>query len=199
MFRGRVVKTAMIALIAILFAQDMDAQRRTRTTSRDRSNTRENTRRSREPAADDLKTWYSISLGTLGFGNSFSISGKFSYAAKFKNRFSVGAFGKTFYDLINVINGPDFGLISYGGGAFGRINITDDIFVHSEYGYTNFETFDRNTLRQFRESILYPSVGGGYKSGYGDWTYGFHVLLPLSDRARDFVNLEYWIEFNHNF
>lgn len=198
MFSNRVLKAAMIALIAILFAQDMDAQRRTRTTSRDRNTTRERTRNSREPAADDLKTWYSLSLGSLGFGNSFSISGKVNYGAKFKNRFSVGAFGKTFYDLINVVNGPDFGLISYGGGAFGRVNITDDIFIHGEYGYTNFETFDNN-LRQFREGILYPSVGGGYKSGYGAWTYGFHVLLPLNDRARDFVNLEYWIEFNHNF
>ncbi len=198
MLRNRVLRALMIALIAIVFADDIDAQRRTRSRTRDRDNSRERTRNSREPSADDIKQWYSISLGTLGFSNNFSISGKFSYAAQFQNRFSVGAFGKIFYDLINVRNGSDLGLISFGGGAFGRVKITDDIFIHGEYGYTSFEDFDQS-LRQFREDILYPSIGGGYKSGYGNWTYGFHVLLPLDDRARDFVPLEYWIEFNHNF
>ena len=198
MFSNRVLKAAIIALIAIMFAQDMEAQRRTRTTTRDRSTNRERTRDSREPTADDLKQWYAISLGTLGFGNSFSISGKFAYGAKFQNRFSAGAFGKIFYDLVNFRNAPDVGLISYGGGAFARVNITDDIFIHGEYGYTDFEEINQN-LTDFREGIVYPSIGGGYKSGFADWTYGFHVLLPLDDRARDFISLEYWIDFNHKF
>ncbi len=178
--------------------ESADAQRRTtRSSSRDRGDQQE-TRQRREAPADKMNTWYAISLGTLGFGSSFNISGKFSYAAKFENRFSVGAYGKLYYDLLNVINAPDIGLFSYGGGAFTRVNITDEIFLHGEYSYTDFE-FATQNLNQLRESHIYPSVGGGYKAGYGNWTYGFHVLLPLKDRVRDFVQLEYWIDFNHKF
>lgn len=184
-------KTIAFLLIFTTLAESLEAQRRrTRTSNADRQERQEQ---------NDLSQWYAISIGTLGFGSGFSISGKFSYALRFKERFSVGAYGKTFYDLVNVINGPDIGLFSYGGGAFTRINITNDIFLQGEYGYGSFETFEPNTLRQFRENHLYPSVGGGYKTGYGDWTYGFHLQLPLDDRVRDFVSLEYWIDFNYNF
>jgi len=136
-----------------------------------------------------------ISLGTLGFGRGFSISGKFSYALKIQNRFSVGAYGKAYYDLVNNFNSPDESLFSYGGGAFGRVSITDDIFLQGEYSYTSFDLLNNNG----REEIVYPSIGGGYKAGYGDWTYGFHLQLPLNEIARDFVNLEYWIDFNYKF
>jgi len=186
----------LIGLLCLLFVDSIDAQRRTRSRDRDRD-TREN-RRTREAPKEDLNTWYGFSLGTLGFSNNFSVSGKFKYGVLFNDRFAAGLSGKVFYDLINVINAPDIGLFSYGGAAFGRIKVTDEIFVHGEYGYTDFEGATQNGT-QFRDAILYPSVGGGYLSGYGDWTYGFHVLLPLNDRARDFVSLEYWIDFTHRF
>ena len=186
------VSVIVIFLLSIIVTDSLDAQRRTR--SRDRTDNR----RTREEPKDQLSTWYGFSLGTLGFGNSFSISGKFKYGLEYSERFSVGLSGRTFYDLVNVINGPDIGLLSYGAAAFTRIKITNDIYFHGEYGYTDFEGATQN-LTQFREGLLYPSIGGGYKAGFGDWTYGFHVLLPLSDRARDFVPLEYWVDFVHKF
>ncbi len=178
-------KSVILLTIFIILSDSLMAQRRGRSRTRDR-----------EPdATEQLAQWYSISLGTLGFGSGFSISGKFSYALKFEDRVSVGAFGKTFYDLINNFNAPDESLFSYGAGGFARLNITEEIFIHGEYNYTSFEEV-RNAGRR---SLLYPSIGGGYKAGYDNWTYGFHILLPLDEEARDFVNLEYWIDFNYNF
>ena len=174
----------LILFLTILVAtENMDAQRRSRT-------------RARAVQQDEnMNQWYAISLGTLGFGTGFSISGKFSYALRFQNRISVGAYAKTFYDLINNFNAPDESLFSYGGGAFTRLNITDEIFLQGEYSFTSFE-LARN---QGRDSSLYPSVGGGYRTGQGDWTYGFHINIPLDDGVRDYLNLEYWIDFNYNF
>ena len=180
----RLGKLLILMLLFLVVSDSLTAQRRTRSRTDNR-----------EQQADDLKQWYAISIGTLGFGNGFSISGKFSYAVKFENRVSVGAYGKTFYDLVNNFGAPDESLFSYGGGAFTRLNITEDIFLQGEYSYTSFDLFNNAG----RDNILYPSVGGGYKAGYGDWTYGFHINLPLNDRARDFVSVEYWIDFNYNF
>ena len=59
---------------------------------------------------------------------------------------------------------------------------------------TNFEV-----NQNLRESHTYPSVGGGYKSGFGNWSYGLHLLFPLKERPRDILNLEYWIDFNYKF
>lgn len=193
MFLSRSLKVCLIVLISLIVVDTIDAQRRTRTSTRD--NSRNTSRDRQEVRTDGLTPWHSISLGTLGFGGGFSISGKFSYAVKYEDRVSVGVYGKAFYDLINNFNSPDEGLFSYGGGAFTRLNVTEDIFVMGEYSYTSFDVRNNNP----RENKLYPSVGGGYKSGYGDKTYGFHVLLPLDDRVRDFLNLEYWIDFNFRF
>ena len=178
-------KYLIFILAFIVVTDSIDAQRRSRSRSRDRSAQQD----------DKMKQWYAISLGTLGFGSGFSISGKFSYALKFQDRISVGAYGKTFYDLINNFNAPDESLFSYGAGAFTRLNITEEIFLQGEYSYTSFDII-RN---QGRDNILYPAVGGGYKAGVGDWTYGFHINLPLDDAVRDYINLEYWIDFNYNF
>lgn len=192
MFLTRVGKTVLLLLLLMVVSETVEAQRSTRTRTREDSrNTRS---RDRNASSNDLAPWYAISLGTLGFGSGFSISGKFAYALKYGNRVSLGAYGKGFYNLINNFNAPDEGLIDFGGGAFTRLNITDDIFLQGEYSYTSFEQIGRS-----RFTKLYPAVGGGYKAGYGDWTYGFHILLPLDEQVRDIVNLEYWIDFNHKF
>ncbi len=189
--------TGILILLLSLFLQDtLDAQRRTRSRTRSDDNTQ--SRRTREPAKQDLDTWYGFSLGTLGFGGSFSISGKAKYGLELKERFSVGLSAKAFYDLLT-FQGPDVGLFSYGGTAFTRVKITDEIYLQGEYGYTDFEGLNGLGGPQFREGIFYPSVGGGYATGFGNWKYGFHVLLPLNDRAREFVSLEYWIDFVHSF
>ncbi len=178
--------TKLITLLLVLFlssviAENISAQRRT-------------SRRTRTETTTKVQDWFAISLGSIGFGRGFSISGKFSYGFEFEERFSIGANAKFFYDNINNFGGPDQNFFTFGGAAFTRIKITKEIFAHGEYNYTKFDDaqFINNTK-------VYPSVGGGYKSGYDNWSYGFHVLLPLDEQVRDVINLEYWIDFNYKF
>lgn len=182
----RSIQVLLIILFStVLFLADADAQRR--------SSGRRN--RSTEPEQSLAEQWLAIHLGNIQFGQGFSISGKFSYAFEFKNRFSVGVDGKIFYDYFNNFNIPDENLVTPGADAFVRIKITNDIFLHGAYGYTSFDRGRNNG----RENILYPSIGGGYKTGQGNWNYGFHILFPLDEIARDYLNLEYWIDFNYKF
>jgi hypothetical protein len=174
----------IIGLIG-LFANDAAAQRKRNTRSRE-------PKEEKEPLATP---WMAIHLGNVGFGNGFSISGKYSYAYEFEKRFSIGANGKFYYDFINNFGFvPDANLFSYGFGAFSRIKITQDIFLQGEYTYTSFDY-----VNQPNQNILYPSVGAGYKSGVDNWSYGLHILFPLNQEARNILNLEYWIDFNYKF
>lgn len=165
----------------------MEAQRRTsrRTSSRN------------VEKSSIAEQWFAIHLGNVQFGQGFSISGKFSYGFEFEKRFSVGANAKIFYDFINrFAPTPDINLLSYGASAFARVKIVEEFYAIGEYGYTSF---DQGNVGRPRENILYPSVGVGYKSGVGDWSYGLHILYPLDDLARDYLGLEYWIDFNYKF
>jgi hypothetical protein len=192
MKRSNIKYSILVALLSIMILDTLDAQRR-RTSSRTRSSERSSRRAA--PPVKEITPWVNASLGTLGFGGGFSISGKGMYCFEYKNRVSAGLYGKAFYDLINNIGVPDESLFSYGGGAFTRLNVTTDIFLQGEYSYTSFEIGRNNG----RDNIVYPSIGGGYKSGVGDWTYGFHLMLPLDNVVRDFVSVEYWIDFTKKF
>ncbi len=166
---------------------ELSAQRR-------RTSTRESSRR----VVDDSKLaeqWLAISLGNIQFGQGFSLSGKFSYGFEFEDRFSVGGYGKIFYDFINQFSPtPDISLLTYGAGAFARVKVVEEFYVIGEYG---INSFDQNNNP--RINVWSPAVGAGYKSGIGDWSYGLHVLFPFDDIARDYLNLEYWIDFNYKF
>lgn len=184
-------KTLILSLLLLLVADTIDAQR-----SRSRR-TRPAPREREDRVDQELTPWYAISLGTVGFGSGFSISGKYSYGYKLKNFISIGAQGKAFYELVNFVGIPDVSLFSYGAGAFTRLSITDEIFLQGEYNYTSFAFFQGQNPT--RDTFIYPSIGGGYKAGYGDWTYGFHLQIALDETVRDINNLEYWIDFNYKF
>ncbi len=188
--------TAGFILLFLCFgAQELEAQRsrttRTRTTSNnERSRTRDE---NKEPMA---RPWMAIHLGNVGFGNGFSLSGKYSYGYEFEKRFSLGANAKFYYDFINGFGSqPDLNLFSYGAAAFARVKITNDIYAHGEYGITSFD----RSFQGPRENILFPAAGLGYKSGIDDWTFGIHLLFPFNQRVRSLINIEYWIDFNYKF
>lgn len=179
----------LLTLFCLTFiSNELEAQRR--------STSRRSTSRTEEKSSI-AEQWFAIHLGNVQFGSGFSISTKFSYGFEFEKRFSVGANAKIFYDFINRFSPqPDINLFSYGASAFGRVKIVEEFYAIGEYGYTSF---DRGDSGRPRENILYPSVGAGYKSGMGDWSYGLHIMYPLNDLARDYLGLEYWIDFNYKF
>ncbi len=189
--RKNLFYTAIIVLISLILCDDINAQR-----------TRTSTRRttSRRAAQDDSKLaeqWLAISLGNVQFGSGFSISSKFSYGFEFMDRFSIGASGKIYYDFLNRIGFPDENLFTYGVAAFSRVKVSEEIYIMGEYGYTSFDLSNN----QGRLSELYPSIGAGYKSGEGPWTYGIHLLFQLDDFVRDIQgqSIEFWIDFNYKF
>jgi hypothetical protein len=170
--------------MTFIFAFSADAQRRRTTrTSPDRN----------ELKAEEQGSWLGVSIGNLGFNRGFVASGKVSYGYDINKIVGVGINAKFFFDNFNQI-GPDINLFSYGGAAFTRLSITKEFFLQGEYGRTNFEVNEN-----LRETHTYPSAGAGYKSGFGNWTYGLHVLFPLKERPRDILNIEYWIDFNYKF
>ena len=181
----------LIVFLCISNVEDINAQR----TSSRRTTTKREASRAKEDDSKLAEQWLAIHLGNVQFGNGFSLSTKFSYGFEFEKRFSVGAYGKVFYDFINRFSPtPDISLFSYGAGAFARVKIVEEFYLVGEYGYTSFDqSFNP------RVNIWSPSVGAGYKSGFGDWTYGLHILFPLDEFARDYLNLEYWIDFNYKF
>lgn len=172
---------------------DIQAQRR--------GSKRRSTRRARvqEPTEPLATQWYAIHMGNLNFGTQINLATKFTYGFEFKKRFSIGASAKGQFEYINFQSPtPDISLFTYGGALITRIKIAGGIFAAGEYGYTSFGSVT-NGFDKIREGHWYPAVGGGYKSGIGDWTYGLHVLFPLKDRVRDFVGADYWIDFNYKF
>lgn len=191
--RGKIIVllTTMICLLAVYEA---DAQRSRRSRRPSKRSVRQV-----EPKQPLAEQWYGISIGNLGVGNSFNLSGKFTYGFEFKDRFSIGPSAKIEYEYINFRSpSPDISLLTYGGAIMGRIKIVENLFAMGEYGYTSFAGVN-NRLTKIREGIWYPAIGAGYKSGIGDWTYGIHLLFPLNDRVRDFITAEYWIDFNYKF
>ena len=177
------IKLALCCLMLLLLADSLDAQRRSRTRS---------TRGDQEQLAEK---WLSIHLGNIGFGSGFSISSKLSAGIELQDFLSVGAYGKFFYDTFNRFGAPNLSLFSPGFGGLARINVTDEIFLQGEYSYTSF---DQETTK---DNIWYPLIGGGYLTGNGDWTYGFTILLLLTDEAQTASTntVEYWIDFNYKF
>jgi len=191
------VKHSLVVILSLtmslLIIGDATAQR---TSSRRTTTSKRNSERYKQDDSKIAEQWLAIHLGNVQFGSGFSLSTKFSYGFEFENRFSAGAYGKVFYDFINRFQpSPDISLFSYGAGAFVRVKIVEEFFVIGEYGYTSFDQANNAP----RVNIWSPAVGAGYKSGFGDWTYGLHILFPLDDFARDYLNLEYWIDFNYKF
>ena len=184
MYKQTILRFLIVSFVLICLGQTIDAQRKR---SRPRERVQEN---------EQLATkWLAIHMGNIGFGSGFSISSKLSAGVEFEDRFAVGLYGKFFYDIINRFGASDLSLFSPGFGGLARIKITDEIFVQGEYSYTSFEQVN------FKDDVWYPMVGGGYSVGQGKWTYGFTILLILSEEAREasFNTVEYWIDFTYNF
>jgi hypothetical protein len=165
-------------------------KRTTRTTPSKRTQVKE------EEEKGPGKLTYEMKIGNLNFGQIVSISGKPGVGYKLTKALSAGVSSRLFYDYYNFPGGnSDFGLFTYGVGAYARGKVSESIYLQAEYG---FLSPDDLTVRS--SSIYYPTVGGGYVSGSGGgWSYGVELLVPLNGQIRDLVGpLEYWVGFYYN-
>lgn len=182
-------------LILFLTGLSVDAfsQRRAskRTSSRSSDRTEE-----KVSFTDQLN--YELSLGNIGIGTGFSISLKGTIAYKPIEQLSFGGGGKMLYLFANRSGlNNDISLFDYGGLVFGRVKITDNIYLQGEY---DFVSFDRGENAD-RANLNFPLFGGGYMSGYGPWKYGIQLLFVADEAARSemFTTIEYWLSFSYNF
>lgn len=190
----RIIATIfLLTFLIALIPNEADAQR---------------TRRTRRTADDETsvplsqKLYYSIHLGNLDFFNgNFSFSNKFSTGYKLNKRFSAGLSAKSFLDIYD-FNGPNLNLFSYGAAAFARFKITNDIYIHGEYGLTSYEDFRGSINSAFRDTYTDPLIGLGYESGQGPWKFGLQLLFTLNSDVENLLTRdfgEYWISFSYNF
>lgn len=185
----RILLAFGILSIVLVTVTDSDAQRR-RTRDRDR----------RDDQSEVIgKIYHSINMGNINFfSGNFSVSAKYGAGYKFSNRVSAGLSTKMFFDIINQFSGPDLNLFSFGGGAFARVKITEDIYIQGEYDLTSYDDID------FRDVYSYPLIGGGYESGQGPWKFGINGMIILNEEVRDITAtggrvVEWWFSFSYNF
>ena len=185
------ISVILLVLFFVSVAEEAFSQRTTsRRSSRDRDRQEE-----KVSFADKLN--YNIGLGNVGLGSNFSISLKGTVAYKPIDQLAFGGGGRFLYIFTNRIGGPDISLFDWGGVAFGRFLITENIYIQGEY---NFASFDRGDNFD-RLNHSYPQFGGGYMSGYGPWKYGIQLLFVADELARDYTGttIDYWIMFSYNF
>ena len=190
MSKSLITRSLIIILLLIGLYDSIEAQRTRRTSSRQR------TERTQEKDPDQGSR-LGLSLGTLGFFNGWSISAKGSYGYQVNKFVQAGINSKFFFQSVN-ITGPNPTEFSYGLAAYARLFITDEIYAQGEYGRISLEQAFLNAPAE-RNDFTYPSVGGGYQRGFGNWSSGFHLLVPLDANVGDAINVEYWIDFNYKF
>lgn len=170
----------------ILLSTEMDAQRKSRTRSSDRSTRTERTS-SRTNAEEDTETIslrdrmsYDILMGNIGLGSGFSLSGKVGAGYKLIERLTTGGGVKFYYFYQNGINAPNTSSFSYGVYPYARFKISEQIYLKGEYVYYNIDGGNGDNAKPF-----IPFLGGGYTSGFGPWKFGIELLLIVKDSDRD--------------
>jgi len=200
------MKKILIPFLLLVFMfsliDDASAQRRGKKKRRSTEKTEETDERrsSRDDEdygsssiAEKLNT--EIKLGNINFfGNIFNLSMKSNVGYKFNKTFSAGLGGKFDYYYRSVPGPGDEGFFSYGGLAYARAKITQQLYAQVEYSAFN------TAFTLPRKTYLYPSAGIGYMYEGFNWSSGIELLVPLDDEVRDFFGIvEYWITFSHNF
>lgn len=187
------------------FVSDSFSQRRS---SRSRTTDRERDRGTESTSSFKDNLAYDVFLGTLGINRGFSISAKGGVGYKPIDRITVGGGTKFLYQFVNNFGPNDFSSFSYAFFPYARVKLGDSFYLKGEY---NFYSFDTGFDNADRINFTFPMIGGGYLQGFGQWRFGFEVLLLVNDREIDnpfFANveasdlytlIEYNISFLYNF
>lgn len=188
----------MLLLLMFCSVADIDAQVRSRTSSKKKSKQKEE-----KPSLLE-KINPEVTFGNLGFFNGLSLSTKINAGFKLHDRFSLGGGGKLFYDQISDI-GPDPSVSDLGGFLYGRAKITQEIYFQAEYAFMRYgaDPIGLRRIRGLNENVnkSFPLVGLGYASGFGKWRFGVHLMYIMDDYAQDVQRsvVEYWFGASYNF
>lgn len=150
------------------------------------------------------KLAYDIHVGNLGFNSGFFISGKFGAGYKVIDPLTIGLGVKAEYGFVNQDGPNDFDIFNYGFYGYTRYRIGEQFYAKGEYNYFSGQVGSDNLAD--RETVFFPMIGGGYVSGFGQWKYGFEVMLTLGGedsnygrQPRDVYSfIEYTLVFTYN-
>ncbi len=199
----KILSCLLMLIFLIALPQDVDAQKKRRKKRTEK--TEDSERRKRDTGEEEeyngfsSKLVYDINIGNIALSNGyFGLSFKPAVGYKLHKRATVGLGIKYFYNLLSNRE-PNLHLNDYGAFAYSRLKITETIFAHLEYSSLSFDNeyfFDNK-----RKNIIYPLIGGGYTSGFGDWKGILTVLFILDEEVRNLGQypIEFWFGFSKNF
>jgi hypothetical protein len=160
---------------------------------------KDNKKKKKESINFEEKLTGDIMVGNLTFFNGLYISSKFTVGYKISDRFSTGLGGKLFYQQISQ-QGKDPSITDIGSLLFVRGKITSSIYAQAEYNLTAFGDLTQFNLPLPAKTVFYPTIGLGYHSGEGKWSYHAQLLYIANSTAQDYINVvEYWVGAAYNF
>jgi len=199
----RFLTSLFVAVFLLAITTDSMAQRRSRSSTKQRGKEKEETLSLKDKMAYDLY------VGTPGFGGGFIISAKFGAGIKPFDEFDaftagVGTkFTYAFFNNFGTTN--DETIFNYAFFPYARFRLGEEIYLKAEYNFFSRD-LGSNINTDERVNFSFPMIGGGYVQGFDRWKFGFEVLLLLNDTEvfaggtkSDFYTLiEYNLAFLYN-
>lgn len=215
------MKKVIIPFLLLVFfmsmGQDAIAQKKRKPKTEDKSEeSSEGTRQTRRSTTDNeeetynsfsQKLSYDINIGNISLSNGyFGFSIKPAVGYKLHERIVPGLGIKYYYNLYSQTGFDDIHLNDYGAFAFTRLKVTENFFAQVEYTLMSFDDeywrfgeigFDGIN----RKNITFPSIGGGYASGFGTWKSTIQLLFIADQEARNINRypVEFWFGMTKNF
>ncbi len=190
----RYITSLFVAVFLLAITTDSMAQRRSRSSTKQRGEEKKESLSLKEKMA------YDIYVGTPGFGGGFIVSTKFGAGIKpFDdfNAFTAGVGTKLIY-----INPPGASnnLFDYAFFPYARFRLGEEFYLKAEYNFFSRD-LGNNTNSDQRFNFTFPMLGGGYVQGFDRWKIGFEVMFLLSNDDPVFsgltkTDLYNFIEYN---
>lgn len=172
--KTRSFSTLIIGFLLMALVTDAAAQRRsTRTSSR---SSEENTRGRKEKSDVLQKLAADIYVGSLFGGiGGFVASYKLGLGYKITDELTAGLGFKGLHLFPSDANTDR--ITNYGYYPYVRYKFGPQFYAKAEY---DFYTYAVGQVGE--EKFSFPMLGGGYLSGFGDWSFGFEAMILLDNR-----------------
>ena len=197
-------------LLAGLFvfssATEADAQRRSRSSTREKTESRDRRGGEDKESIKD-KLAYDIFLGTLGFNRGFSVSTKLGAGYKIIDPLTAGVGTKLAFAFFNELGtANDATVFNFAFFPYLRYRIGEQFYLKGENNFFSRDLGTNDPNSDNRVNFQFPMAGGGYVQGFDDWKFGIEVMFLLDDdvvfsgleKSDLYTFIEYNISFLYN-
>lgn len=185
----RFIKFLLIGIFLVSVVTEGQSQRRS---SRDKSRQEEDVvkrqRRGGEEKLDLMdRLAFDILVGNIGGSNQgFLLSTKGGVGYKVLDELTLGLGFRFEYLFLNdpSPSNNNLNVTSRGLHFYTRYRIGEQFYLKGEYAvYNAYNPFD--PINGDRLKANFPMVGAGYAQGFGDWKFGFEVMIAPTEEGRD--------------